>query len=183
MWNGISWITYLVSELEHCVGHKNGINMKLMSLTEEEPWWVLHWASLLPGWGMGAKYLFPPLNSKQMTFLNPLAQKSHIVKGIPVTGRCTMGKVRAGEHPWLHVPPRPSAASCRLHGARPRCPQPALPHCLFWTCLWAQLVCLCPKHKVLTRKPNKQSVPYFLWLRSSKRPFLETVSQVCVLST
>lgn len=52
--NGISWITCVVSELKHCVEHKNGRNMELMSFTEEEPWWVLHWASLLPAeeWGL-----------------------------------------------------------------------------------------------------------------------------------
>lgn len=145
-----------MSELKHCVEHKNGRNMELMSFTEEEPWWVLHWASLLPAeeWGLN---LFSHLLTTNMTFLNPLAQKSHVVKGIAAAGRYTMGQMRAGELCGLRTPLGPGFASCRLHGARPRCPRPAPPRCarLF---LWAQLAGLCPKHQVLAGKPNRRKV-------------------------
>lgn len=157
VWNGNSWITCVVSELKHCVEHKNGRNMELMSFTEEEPWWVLHWASLLPAeeWGLN---LFSHLLTTNMTFLNPLAQKSHVVKGIAAAGRYTMGQMRAGELCGLRTPLRPGFASCRLHGARPRCPRPAPPRCARLFCELSWLVCV-PNTKCWLENPTDGKCP------------------------
>lgn len=109
---------------------------------------------------MGAKSLLLHLNNKQMTFLNPLAQKSHVVKGIGAAGRYTMGRVRAGELCGLHTPPRPGSASCRLHGARPWCSRPAPPRCARLLCELSWLVCV-PNTKCWLENPTDKVSPTF----------------------